>query len=413
MPGIEQIGEDYIRLAFRIERHVPGFVDGYYGPPSLRGEVEAEGPRPPAQLVREAHELAGRVEDAGYPVRRRAFLQKQLLGMETTCRILAGEQLSYREEVRRCFDIDPQLIPEEHFEAAIEELQTLLPGAGDVRARRLAWRQRFQISPALVEALLEPICEETRARTRQRYGLPPDEQVEFRLVQDKPWSGYNWYYGGFRSGVEINTDLPIYVDTLVTLVCHETYPGHHVEHAIKERELWQERGWGEHAILLINTPENVISEGIANVAQSIIFDGADGGDLFAWQARELYPRAGVAGEPEREQRLARAIARLAGVRGNAALLLHEQERDAEEVLRYLMRYSLCTEQEARQRLRFITTPLWRAYTFTYFYGEELLRRWLSQGDRVARFGTLLREQLYPSIIEQWVIEESAACGLRS
>ncbi|GIV97653.1 MAG: hypothetical protein KatS3mg057_2310 [Herpetosiphonaceae bacterium] len=411
MPSPDAIGEDYIRLAFRIEQHVPGYVDAYFGPAELKEATLAEGRRPASMLVREAQALAERVEGAGYPARRRTYLQKQILGMETLARVLAGEQLPYREEVRRYFDIDPQPIPEEQFEAAIEELETLLPGTGGIRERLAAWKKRFEVSPETARQLIEIIAEESRARTRQLYMLPEAERVAFRLVSDQPWSGYNWYYGDYSSGVDINTDLPIRANTLTSLVCHEAYPGHHTEHSIKERDLWRGRGWAEHAIFLVNTPECVISEGIANTAQSIIFDE---NELFGWQARELYPVARVEGDPERERRIAQASRRLAGVGGNAALLLHEQGAGAEEVVAYLMRYGLNTEQEARQRLRFITSPLWRAYIFTYFYGEGLIRDWLAGGDRTARFGTLLAEQVYPSLIEQWVIEERrGGCGLKA
>ena len=51
------------------------------------------------------------------------------------------------------------------------------------------------------------------------------------MVQDQPWSGYNWYLGNGRSRVDLNTDLPIYAYLLTDLLTHEGYPGHHTEHA--------------------------------------------------------------------------------------------------------------------------------------------------------------------------------------
>jgi hypothetical protein len=51
-------------------------------------------------------------------------------------------------------------------------------------------------------------------------------------------------------------------------------------------------------------------------------------------------------------------------------------------------------------LRFLSSPLWRAYTSTYVEGYRLLRGWLdARPDAVSltqRFGTLLDEPLIPS-----------------
>ena len=49
-------------------------------------------------------------------------------------------------------------------------------------------------------------------------------------------------------------------------LAHETYPGHHLEHALKERMLVEELGRLEASVLLINTPECLISEGLATSA---------------------------------------------------------------------------------------------------------------------------------------------------
>ena len=73
-----------------------------------------------------------------------------------------------------------------------------------------------------------------RARAAHLFGLPGDEDLRVSLVRDQPWGAYNWYDGGLRSRVDINTDLPIRASDLVHTVAHETFPGHHLEHAWKE-----------------------------------------------------------------------------------------------------------------------------------------------------------------------------------
>lgn len=389
---IDAISAAYIDLAFAIERHVEGFVDAYFGPPELKAHAKH---REPAEIVTALASLREELRASDYPQQRKGYLESQLRGMETTARRLAGEEIAYRDEVRACFDIEPAHTPEAVFDAANAELEALLPGQGSLAERIALWRRSFEVSPEVAQQMIAVIAAEAHARTgTELIALPENDSVEFALVSDKPWSGYNWYLGGGRSLVEINTDLPIRAGSLLDLVCHEAYPGHHTEHALKERLLYQGRGWGEHAIQLINVPECVISEGIATLAADMIF----GDDAYVWAAEQIYPLGGIVGDPEREARIAKAQWVLRALSGNAALLLHEQGADPEDVVRYIMRYGLRSEREARQSLRFISTPLWRTYTFTYFVGRDLLGRWIAQGDRVERFRQLLTEQMYPSML---------------
>ena len=109
------------------------------------------------------------------------------------------------------------------------------------------------------------------------------------MVRDQPWTGYNWYDGGYRSRVDINLDLPLRLPGLVGVTAHETYPGHHLEHALKEQTLVEELGRLEASVLLINTPECLISEGLANVGKAIAVPVAERADLLV----ELAPLAGA------------------------------------------------------------------------------------------------------------------------
>jgi len=400
-PELDAFGREYARLSFAIERHVPGFIDAYLGPDDLRAALDP-GPTgyPQAHpLVTATRELLARIPMLDATEGRKGYLTKQVEAMLATARRVAGEELPYREEVRLLFDIEPVATPEVVYDAAIADLETLLPGDGPIAERLIAWRQSYAIPPETARRLVDIILPELRARTQEFVDLPEGESIEIRMVQDQPWSGYNWYLGNGRSRVDLNTDLPIYAYRLTDLLAHEGYPGHHTEHALKER-LYTEQGLGEHALQLINTPECVISEGIATLAEKMCFDP---NELVRFRRERVYPAAGISGDTEREVAIGTALRILRSVPGNAALLLHEEGRDPQDVVAYLQRYGLVAEAEARQRLRFIADPLWRAYIFTYHVGYELISGWLDQvpAERHGRFRTLLTEQVYPSQIAAW------------
>lgn len=409
-PPLDAIAREYVVLAFGIERHVPGYVDAYVGPPEVRREVEAGEAPEPVGLLAAARGLAVRLAEADLAESRVGYLTAQVGAMIALCRRLAGETFAYKDEVRLLFDIEPEATPEAGFEAVIAELDRRLPGTGNVAERMVEWRRGWEISAETARALIGLIEPEIRRRTLEFVELPEGEGVEFRFVADKPWGGYNWFLGNGRSRVELNTDLPLHAHRLPDLLCHEAYPGHHAEHALKEARLYRERGYGEHAIQLINTPECVVSEGIATLAEGVIFGREE---AVRFRADRLYPAAGLAGRGDaaRELAITEAAGALRPVAGNAALLRHEEGRGEEEVLAYLRRYALLSEAEARQRLRFIDDPLWRAYVFTYHAGRDLLGAWLDAGppaERQARFRTLLTEQVYPSQVVQWVSRGEAA-----
>ncbi|HKG25051.1 MAG TPA: hypothetical protein VKB09_05340 [Thermomicrobiales bacterium] len=406
--ALDDLAREYLALSFAIERLFAGFIDAYFGPPEIKEAALAEPEPDPAALLARAHELLSVVAAADLLESRKDFLTAQVGAMVTICRKLSGEPVDYLHEVRTLFDIEPAFTPEATFDASIAELDALLPGEGDVRERMIDWRKRYVVDIETARRMIDLIAAETRRRTQAFVSLPEGEDVEVVFVQDKPWRGYNWYLGDYRSRVEINTDLPIYAQELTALIAHEGYPGHHTEHALKEQILFRDHGYGEHAIQLINTPECVISEGIATLAESVVFPDGDGA---RWRAEHLYPLAGLAGDPEREARIARATAALRAVSGNAALLLHHEGRSEDEVLAYIMRYALRAENEARQSLRFVADPLWRAYTFTYHVGRDLLGRWLDlapKTERQSRFLLPLIGQVIPFHVQRWIAEETIA-----
>jgi hypothetical protein len=410
-PPLDALGRDYARLAFGIERHVPGFIDAWLGSDEERAVLAAETLPNPAGLVQLAHALQERIARLDASESRKRYLAAQITAMATTARRLAGEDIPYRDEVRLLFDIEPAATPEATYDAAIAELDRLLPGAGPVVPRMIAWRERYAIAPEVARRLIDVILPELQQRTGAIVDLPDNEAIEIEMVRDKPWSGYNWYLGGGRSRVELNTDLPIHAFRLTDLLAHEGYPGHHTEHTLKER-LYTEEGLGEHALQLINTPECVISEGIATSAEEMLFTPEE---LVRFRQEVVYPIAGIATDAEREVAIVAATHALRSVSGNAALLLHEEGQERETVVAYLQHYGLSSEPEARQRLRFIADPLWRAYIFTYHAGYDLIAAWLdgaSPAERRRRFRTLLMEQITPAEVAGGGGGEGGVAALR-
>jgi len=225
------------------------------------------------------------------------------------------------------------------------------------------------------------------------------------LVRNQPWAAYSWYDGGLHSRIDINIDLPARLPNLAQIVAHETYPGHHLEHAWKEADL-VERGRVECSAMLINTPECFISEGLADVGFDFVSPPADRAALLdeVFELAEV-PVADDAARRREAAEIAAALIRprntLRASRVNAALMLHADGIARDEVLEYLMRAGRYPPNVAEKRLEFLEHPLWRTYVFVYSEGDALLRQWLDavpDMDRPGRFARLLHEQLTPGAI---------------
>ena len=122
--------------------------------------------------------------------------------------------------------------------------------------------------------------EQARATTRRIVDLPEGEGVALEIVRDEAWLAFCEYRGGLRSGIAVNVDLPMSAIELLTLSIHETYPGHHAERCCKEQLLVRGRGLLEETIVLVPTPQSLVSEGIATLAPPLLLEGDDG-EAFA------------------------------------------------------------------------------------------------------------------------------------
>jgi hypothetical protein len=385
--------ERYLELGLRLGRHVDGFVDAYYGPTALADRVAGEPVHPPAALAADAAALLADLDaGVGEPeldARRRRWLRAQVVGLRTSARKLAGEAIGYADEVEWCYGVRPAPIDEQVFADAHAALDEVLPGSGPLAERYITWREAQAVPVDVLPDALHSLAEDFRERTDRLFGLPDGEHVEWELATNQPWSGFNYYLGGLRSRVAINTDLPVLSPSLAHLVAHEAYPGHHTEHTRKEVGLVRRRGWQEETIFLVGTPQCLLAEGLADLAIEVVA-GEHPEQLVAEHLRPL----GIRYDPEVVAAVGRAGEALNAVRANVAWKLHEDRVDLDDAIAYAERWSLQSRMRAEKSVEFLTSPTWRAYISCYVEGLPLCRRYVRGEPR--RFATLLDEQLVPA-----------------
>jgi hypothetical protein len=394
---------EYLSLGLRFDRIESGYVDAFTGDPALRRSVLAEPAPDPADLVRQAQRLLAALPDVprrnGFDQARADYIGAHLRALACAGRKFAGEDIGFVDEVHDYFDVHIAKGEAETYRQAHARLDDVLGGDGPLADRMEVYRAAEEIPPDRLAECIEAFSSALRDRVRAEYPLPDTETVVYQVVTDQPWSGFNYYLGDYRSTVAVNADVKQLMSNLPRLVAHESYPGHHTEHCRKEAGLVNRKGHAEQTIFLVNTPQCLMAEGLADLA----LYAAIGPGWGHWAA-EIYADLGLRFDGERAEAVSEASAALAGVRQDAALMLHDEHRDGDEVTAFLRRWLLVNDTRARQMLRFLSSPLWRAYTSTYVEGYRLLRGWLD--DRPAgvstaeRFGRLLDEPLIPSALPE-------------
>ena len=375
---MDQLAREYVRLVLALGVHDADAVDAYYGPPDLQAEVRARA-LPLAQVVSEIVALRQQV-DAWHapaeaePARRLRILKAQARALEARAASAGGRHLTFDEESRTLYDAVAPTYEAAHFERLLAEFDAVLPGTGPVPERYERFRAAFVVPPERVDAVFRRAIAGCRERTRAHVPLPGGEEFTLEYVTDKPWSGYNWYKGNFHSVIQVNTDLPIYIDRALDLACHEGYPGHHVYNALLEQELVRSRGWIEWSVYPLFSPQSLIAEGTANFGISVVFSDAE---RLAFERDVLFPLAGLDPAHAARYREVQQLASRLSYAGNEAARRHlDGTMTAAEAVAWLERYALMNRERAEQRVRFFER--YRSYVINYNLGEDLVEAFVER-----------------------------------
>jgi hypothetical protein len=386
--AMNRIAESYVKLVLAVGQHDSDYVDAYYGPPEWRTAVEAQGKRPLDQIRGEASALLTELQtqtppasgnDAHMQRLRHDYLSRQLGALVARVDQLGGKRMKFDEESKALYDAVAPQNSDAYFQEAIDELEALLPGEGSVSERYVHFRQKYAIPADKVDAVFEAAINECRRRTAPYVEIPAGESFVTEYVRDKPWSGYNWYKGGYHSVIQVNVSNPIFIDRAVDLACHEGYPGHHLYNALLEKNLVRDRGWPEFSVYALYSPQSLIAEGTANFGIEAAFPGPE---RLKYEKEVLYPLAGLdpatADVYDRAQQLNK---RLTYAGNEAARRLINGEITRDQAIDWLQKYALYSRPVAEQRADFIER--YRSYVINYNLGLDLVRQYIERNGGTA------------------------------
>jgi len=404
--AVGDIANAYIRLTLEAGTHEAEYVDAYYGPAALQAAAQAN-PRSLAVLIADARALAAAVDVALPKIsneadkRRALALRGMLVAADTRLQMLQGKKFAFKDEARGQFATVPDLKPLSHFDPILASLEKLIPGDGALAARVDAFNDRYVIPKDRLQSVFDTAIAECKKRTAEHITLPAGENFTMEFVTGKTWSGYNYYKGGYKSLIQINTDLPIRISRAVDLGCHEGYPGHHVLNLMVEERLARGdnggRGWNEYEVNPLYSPTSVLSEGSANYGIDLAFPGPE---RLKFEREILYPLAGL--DPDTAEaywKMQQMTDALSGARLTIAKMYLDGEIDRAKALELTQKYLLLSPARAEQSVAF--TDHYRSYVINYGWGKDLVRNYVERGnpdqsERWRRMEKILSEPTLPS-----------------
>lgn len=403
---LDAYAEPYVKLVLALGQHDAAYVDAFYGPPEWRKEAEKE--KRSLQDIDEAADVLQTALKAAAPpaeaeelVRlRHTYLTRQLESLRARVAMLSGRKFRFDEESKALYDAVAPTYPEAEFAKTLAELDALIPGKGPLADRYEEFRKRFFVPSDRLDATFRVAIAGCRRETLAHVTLPSTESFTVEYVNNKSWSAYNWYQGNYRSIIQVNTDLPVALNTTLVLACHEGYPGHHVNNVLIEKNLVRDRGWVEFSVYPLYSPQSLIAEGSANFGVDLAFPQAR---RIEFAKQELFPAAGL--DPSGAEtyfKVGSLIERLTYAPNEAARRYLDGEIDAKKAAQWLQQFGLYSAPRAAQQVRFIDEN--RSYVINYNLGKDLVAAYVERQagsppatDRRWRaFETLLSSPRLPS-----------------
>jgi len=372
---MNRLAESYVRLVLAVGQHDADYVDAFYGPEEWKTKA-ATAKMPLEAIKKKAVATVAELRMVA-PARldetlqlRHQYLVRQLQALYAKVDLLSGRKMTFDEESLALYDAVAPTYTEDHFKQILQELSSLLPGSGTVSERYEAFKREFIIPRDKLDTVFTAAIEESRRRTKERIPLPDDESFIVEYVTGKSWSGYNWYKGNSHSLIQVNTDLPIYIDRAIDLASHEGYPGHHVYNALLEKHLVREKRWIEFTAYALFSPQSLIAEGTANYGIEMAYPE---NERIAFERDVLFPVAALDGSKAAQYYQGHAIFLKLNYAGNEAARKYlNGDISREKAARWLTDYALMPPDRALQRTKFFDQ--YRSYVINYNLGQDIVKR---------------------------------------
>jgi hypothetical protein len=404
MVKISKFGEDFLLLALRINKHINGYIDFYFGPEKLKQLVENESLKSPNILLKDSLDLIHKLGAQGFKKERNRYLKKMLTAMKTSVETLKGKEISISDQFLLLYDVKLKPAKESELTNLKEECDDAYRGSGSLEARFNNLRTQRMVSKANVFNFFQKALKIVKMRTNEFFFnfLPKEEKIRIELANNNKskenlkWNCYNWYLGDFTSRIVVNPYYGMYWTAFLMFATHEGYPGHHTEFVLKEQKLYRELNQFEHSLLILHSPKLLISEGIGNLAISTLYSDQEAAEIGL---REFCPNKVQAESIEQLTFQNKVRKKISLFWYNLAYRALIDKYNTEELIRYGKNFEVFDEDTIQNNIKRLSDPVYSKNAFLYELGTNLIRKKYGDIPSIKNFKNLLENAILPSDLE--------------
>ena len=399
MKKISKFGIEFLLLALRIDKHIKGYIDFYFGPEELRQIVDNESITSPNKLLIDCKVLIRQLGAQGYDKKRERYVEKMLIAMKTSIELLNGVEMSIKDQFLKLYDVDLKPANEFELDNLKEEYNEAYSGLGSLESRMSKLRITRKVPESNIHAFFKKALEIVKKKTEEFFAdiLPENEHIMIALVDNNnnqiKWACYEWYLGDYTSRLEINPNYEMYWTVFLLFASHEGYPGHHTEFSIKEQRLYRELNQFEHSILILHSPKLIISEGIANTAISVLFSSQKTAEIglreFCQDASKEYSLEKLVLQDKVKRKIPLFWY-------NFAYHALVDKYSDDKLMRYGKNVEIFGEEGLRNEIKRLSNPTYSKNAFMYNLGTEVIEQKYGKPISTKDFRNLLINPILPS-----------------
>jgi len=344
----DRLGAELVRISLAAWRLLPNLVSDYLGPAEWLRQSRLESTSLAALLPR-VRDLIREAEHEGD-----AYVAIQARAIETQIEVEAEpRRYGYVELVQKLLACRFEVPEPQELADLAREVDGLAANAGFAGTDAVTrWERRSLVRGESKWDVAFAAYLAGRRYAMERFPVPFEERLDIGRTVDPITSLHLTWREPDRLVFEVNVDVPRTPATTRYEVAHNIYPGDYLHMAVLTQRTYADDGRVAACIKLKNAPENVIAEGIEEVAPHRLDPAPDVEHQLAWKLEWLRRGACLTG----------------------AILRRERSEPRPVVIDHLRRAGHMSEARANQELDRIEHPLWGTYQYTYWLGRHLVAK---------------------------------------
>ncbi len=360
---LDPLGSELVKVSLAAWPRLPNLVSDYLGPKQWLDESRSQ-ELPLGALLTRARALAVAADRGGDPyvaVQARAIAAQ--IEMEAD-----PKRYGYIDLVERLLACRFEKPDEGELDALAREVDDLASGLGFTGAGAIGrWEKETTVRGEAKWDVAFDAYLAGRRYALETFPVEFEERLDIGRTDDPITSLHLTWREPDRLLFEVNVGVARTAATTRYEVAHNIYPGDYLHMAVLTQRTYGGEGRAAASIKLKNAPENVIAEGIEELAPFRLRPNPDPEHMLAWKLEWLRRGACLTG----------------------ALLRRQESESRPAVIEHLQRKGHMSEDRARQELDRIEHPLWGTYQYTYWLGRHLVE----EADRLAGEGATRRPYL--------------------